>query len=481
MSNSQTQLPPLPAQSQQILTVLKAEQDRRKAENRLRDYRPFTKQREFHQAGARYRERLLRAGNQVGKSYTGGAEVAIHATGLYPDWWQGRRFSDRTRIWVGGPSGELTRDGPQRLLMGAPGEWGTGWIPKDRIIDVSRAMGVRDLIDAVTIKHVDGGQSRIKFKSFDQGRLRWQAETLDAIWYDEEPSVDLYIEGLSRTNATGGIVWITFTPLLGMSNVVRRFLSEPSPDRSDTNMTIEDAEHISPEERARIIASYPAHEREARTMGVPILGSGRIFPVSEELIACDPFPIPDFWPQLGALDFGWDHPTAAVKLAWDRDTDTTYVTHCYRVREATPIIHAAALRAWGADLPWAWPHDGLQHDKGSGDQLAEQYRRQGLKMLPEHAQFAGERGMGVEAGLMDMLERMETSRLKVFRRNADWFDEFRLYHRKVGRVVKECDDLMSATRYGIMSLPMGKPAKKVVKPPVLVPPVHRGMHSWMRH
>jgi hypothetical protein len=116
-----------------------------------------------------------------------------------------------------------------------------------------------------------------------------------------------------------------------------------------------------------------------------------------------------------------------------------------------PAIHAASIRSWGDWLPVAWPHDGLQHDKGSGQQLKEQYRAAGLKMLDEQASHA-EGGNGVEAGLMDMLERMETGRLKVFAGLTEWFEEFRLYHRKDGKIVKVRDDIMSATRYGIMML-----------------------------
>lgn len=221
--------------------------------------------------------------------------------------------------------------------------------------------------------------------------------------------------------------------------------------RHVTRMTIDDAEHYTPEERAEIIASYPPHERDARAKGIPILGSGRIFPVSDDEISIEPFEIPAIWPVLGALDFGWDHPTAAIKLAWDRDADAVYVTHAYRSAQETPIIHAAAIKPWCDWMPWAWPHDGLQHDKGSGKTLSELYREQGLKMLHEHAKWE-DGSTGVEAGLMDMLERMQTGRLKVFAHLNDWFDEFRLYHRKDGKVVKEYDDLMAATRYGIMQL-----------------------------
>ena len=71
------------------------------------------------------------------------------------------------------------------------------------------------------------------------------------------------------------------------------------------------------------------------------LGSGRIFPVAQASIAVDALAIAPHWAQIGGIDFGWDHPTAAVKLAWDRDADVVYVTAGYRVREATPLIHAA--------------------------------------------------------------------------------------------------------------------------------------------
>jgi hypothetical protein len=224
---------------------------------------------------------------------------------------------------------------------------------------------------------------------------------------------------------------------------------EESEDRIVTTMTIDDAEHYTPEERAKIIASYPPHEREARTKGIPSLGSGLIFPVIEEDIVCAPREIPAYWPQIIGVDFGYDHPFAAARLAWDRDRDVIYVTATYRKREATPIIHAAAVRPWGTWIPVAWPHDGLQHDKGSGDQLAALYRAQGLNMLGTQAEW-DEGGNGVEAGIADMLDRMLTGRWKVFNTCTDWLEERRLYHRKDGKIVKERDDVISASRYALM-------------------------------
>jgi hypothetical protein len=216
-----------------------------------------------------------------------------------------------------------------------------------------------------------------------------------------------------------------------------------------TRMEIDDAEHYTPEQRQAIIDSYPEHEREARTKGIPSLGSGRVFPIAEDAILCEPIPIPKHWHQIIGIDFGWEHPFAATRNAWDKDNDVFYVVASYCEAKATPPIHVAAVKPWGDWIPCAWPHDGLQHDKGSGNELAKQYKTHGLKMLDEHATHAAG-GIGIEAGITEMLERMQTGRLKVFRGQEQWLEEFRYYRREDGLIVKERDDLISATRYAIM-------------------------------
>ncbi len=447
-----------------LLTMLESEWERRLSENRLAAYEPYPKQLEFHATGLKIRERLFRAGNQLGKTMAGGFEVAMHLTGRYPDWWEGRRFDHPTVFWVGGVTAEATRDGAQRILLGRAGQLGTGTIPAKDIVGAPLSRpGVADAIAIAKTKHRSGGTSVLIFKSFDQGREKWQGDTIDGVWFDEEPGEDIYTEGLTRTNAggrgKGGISFLTFTPLLGMSNVVKRFLLEKSKDRADINMTIEDVSHYTQEQKDTIIASYPAHEREARTKGIPTLGAGRVFPVTEESIIWRPVPLPGYVRRITGIDFGWDHPTAAAMLSYDPEPDVVYVTDCYRVREQTPIIHAAAIKARHKNkpIPIAWPHDGLQHDKGSGLQLAQQYRAQGLDMLPEHSKFVDD-SIGVEAGVSEMLTRMQTGRWKVAEHLSEWWEEFRLYHRApkgplgIPDIVKVNDDVLSASRYGMMSL-----------------------------
>jgi phage terminase large subunit-like protein len=396
------------------LKRLEAEQERRKDENQLARFRPYRRQREF--LSSTTRETLLMAANQSGKTYTGAMAAAIHLTGRYP-----------------------------------PGRPGCGSIPKDCIVDIVNARGIPGLIDYVTVRHVSGGLSRLTVKSYEMSREAFQGASLHVVWADEESDPDIYMELLTRTNATGGIVYMTFTPLRGVSEVVRRFLHEKSDDRSVHTMIIDEAEHIDAEKRAQIIASYPPHELEARTKGVPVLGSGRIFPISESLIVCKPRDIPDHWARIAGVDWGFNHPAAAVECAIDRDTDTFYVLRSFRAKEQTAITFAAALRPWGRTLRIAWPADGKQATMvGAGVSLAQQMRDQGLALLPDPA--TDETGStSVWSGLQGMLDYMKSGRFKVFDGQNDWLEEFRLYHQKDGKVVALGDDLMSATRYAFVS------------------------------
>lgn len=205
------------------------ERERRKSRTKLYRYKAYPKQLEFHSKGATDRERLLMAANQVGKTYSGAAECAFHLTGQYPDWWTGRRYEQPVRGWVGSETNLVVRDVAQKMLVGEPSDkqqWGTGIVPGDLILDWSLSQGVADSIDGLLVKHVSGGTSRLGFKSYAEGRQKWQGETLDFVWFDEEPPMDIYMEGLTRTNATGGMVYLTFTPLKGSSDVVQMFIDE---------------------------------------------------------------------------------------------------------------------------------------------------------------------------------------------------------------------------------------------------------------
>ena len=99
------------------------------------------------------------------------------------------------------------------------------------------------MLDIIRVNHVSGGTSIIGLKTYAAGREKFQGETLQWVWLDEEPPIDIYTEALTRTNVGANPVWMTFTPLLGVSSVVKRFLHEKSDDRYKVVMTIEDVGH----------------------------------------------------------------------------------------------------------------------------------------------------------------------------------------------------------------------------------------------
>lgn len=192
----------------------------------------YPKHLDFFRAGAEHRERLMLAANRVGKTEgVGGYEMTMHLTGLYPEWWDGRRFDAPINAWMAGKTNETTRDIVQAKMFGKIAfdgsrkrVSGTGLVPGDLIGDISWKQGVQDLIDTVKVKHVTGGWSLLGVKSYQQGRGSFEGTEQHVIWLDEEPPLDIYSECLIRTMTVDGIVILTFTPLEGMSDVVLAFL-----------------------------------------------------------------------------------------------------------------------------------------------------------------------------------------------------------------------------------------------------------------
>ena len=220
-------------QKRELLELLEAK-ERLRAENKIREYYPasgplrrelYPRHMEFFSSGATHRERCFMAGNRVGKTEgAGGYETVLHLTGDYPDWWEGKRFTKPIVGWAAGDTNETTRDIIQRKLVGPHGYEGTGLIPKSKIIKTTPRSGIPGAILDIYIEHVSGGTSVLTLKSYEQGRKKFQGTEIDLVWLDEEPPEDVYSECVTRTMTTGGIVYLTFTPLEGLSNVVKSFL-----------------------------------------------------------------------------------------------------------------------------------------------------------------------------------------------------------------------------------------------------------------
>lgn len=193
----------------------------------------YKKHLQFFTAGVDERERAFIAANRIGKSYSaGGYEVALHLMGDYPDWWPGRRFTTPGQWWAAGDTGETVREIIQPFLIGDISAPGTGLIRGDRIQKITNRRGSPEAAEKVFVEHSSGGTSTLLFKSYEQGRKAFQGKKLQGIWLDEEPPMPIYTECLLRLTATTpdgqdwGSLLATFTPLLGISDVVLRYLGE---------------------------------------------------------------------------------------------------------------------------------------------------------------------------------------------------------------------------------------------------------------
>ena len=438
--------------------------------NRVDTYDPYPYQVKFHRTGSEANQRLLMAANRIGKSFCGSMELSYHLTGLYPEWWEGRKYNLPIIAWAGGVSNETTRDIVQYELLGSPDDpeaFGSGTVPKNYIIKTERKPGVPNAKSVALIRHVSGGNSSLFFKAYEMGVEKWQGRSVDCIWLDEEPSRDIYSQAVTRTLDRKGMVYMTFTPEQGMTETVASFMNNLQSGQALVNATWDDASetvvslrgqkgHLDEGVMQQILSSYSPHEREMRRYGRPSIGSGLIFPIQEEKILIDPIVLEDHWPRIAAIDFGWDHPTAVVWAAVDLEEETFYVYDCYRMSKASPTVHSQAIRTRPHFIPIAYPHDGNRRDSMGNPGLADQYRNLGCNLRLDHftnppALGENKGGNSIEEGLMAMIQSMENGKFKVFSTLPDWFEEFRMYHRKGGKVVAIRDDLMSATRYAFQS------------------------------
>ena len=85
-------------------------------------------------------EKCLRAGNQLGKSHAGAAQMAMDSCCIYPHWHHGHKFDKPVAIerpfeflgWAACTTSAATRDGVQSKLLGDIRQsdgLGTGLIP----------------------------------------------------------------------------------------------------------------------------------------------------------------------------------------------------------------------------------------------------------------------------------------------------------------------------------------------------------------
>lgn len=413
-------------------------------------------QRNFIKKTKSYLEVCLCAANRIGKTFTGTYIDAVHAMGIYPDDWEGHAFHHPPLIWCLGYSGEKTRDLLQTALFGVKTDSGFsgGLIPSSKILGWESMTGTPGAMRTIRVKHVNG-VSRVQFWSYSQGQHALMGDSVDWFHIDEEPKDQtIHPQVLVRTatgdKGDGGRGILTFTPENGRTELVMKFMDDPSSSQYFMQKGWDDAPHLSESVKKSLLESFPEHQRDMRSKGVPMLGHGRIYDFSEEFLTCEPFKIPEHFRVIDGMDFGWDHPQARVRLVFNPDTDEHFVTHVWKESHCTPDQARGSVRAWAFDCPTAWPHDGLNSEKSSGEQQKKAYVDAGFNLVSKHATW-NDGSNSVEAGLYEIRDLISKGLLKVFRGLRPLLDEILQYHRdQKGRIVKNRDDALDAMRYAYM-------------------------------
>ena len=459
-------------------------------ENALDYYDPYPFQVDFHNDAAP--SKALEAGNQIGKTVGGTVEDAMDLTGKYPDWFTGRRYDRPISLVCGGVNNDKTRDLLQKALFGDPVTWeaslGTGWLPKGDIGKISKKRGVSDAFLHVKIRHyTDGkfdGWSTVSFQSYESGKAAWMGDTIDIFHLDEEPPMDILEQAGRGCIASGGRIRCTYTPENGQTEVVRKIKKEwslhkagwPDVAGEDFSVMVEgepiefttkytlngNKGHLTEEKVLNAAKNFAPYQLKMRMRGIPVLGSGLVFAYSEEQIKCKQMSFPAHFLFLDAMDFGGlsstAHPTAFARMAYDPDNDVIYIYDGFRMTgKEIPEIAAHIIMKTNSDvIPVAYPHDG-NRITGQGESTRDQYANAGVNMCEVHVtnppadhQEEGKGGIQIMPGITDISARMADGRFLVMDTVHDFWEEFRSYHMKDGKIVDVDDDFMSAIRYAAM-------------------------------
>lgn len=443
----------------------------RELRSRFALYKPYPKQMEFHNSLASCR--LISGANQSGKTIAGTHECAFQATGIYPDWYKGWKGHSRIDVVSGKPvftvvvaatDSKTLRDSIMKKLVGSElDDFSDGLIAKKYQVpgSIVKARSVTGLLDSIQIYRDDGSICTMYFRSYEQGRENLQSLTADYVYCDEEPPQDVYAELMSRLNATGGHFAMAFTPLKGLTPLVQEYWNHDNPDKFLTCMNIYEVDHIAkfPEKIARIKSSFSGlseSEREARMMGIPAMGSGTVYPVSDESITYEAFEIPKTWRRIAGLDFGrGEHPIACVWIAFDPE-GCAYVYDCFKLTRVGDAEIAAQILSRGNWIPVAYPHDFMRstgistigdETKTEGWVYKEVFAKYGINFTDHNAKTE-EGSVRVEAGIVQVRQAMVEGKFKVASHLREWFKEKATYlYKEDGNVTKERDDLLDATRY----------------------------------
>ena len=447
--------------------------------NALKWFRPFKYQQEFFETGATHSRRGMIAANRAGKTIASTYETAYHLTGRYPKGWKGMKWDKPIIAMASGESWEQVSKTLQNKLLGCDDikqsyKLGTGAIPRECIDEKSMRTDGANVL-AIEVWHESGGKSNLYFSNYTQQVRHLQGFELDLVVLDEQPPDETFSELVVRTAQRNGQVLCSFTPLKGMSGLVRKFWDKID-GYTHVRVTWDDVpfknewdeEFFSQKERDQLSRDFMPWERECRMKGIPLVGKGVVFPMLK-------------WPTYTSTEIDLKNNPALERLiSFDLGikNDPTVISFFFRnpveeiiylnkqikiAKGETPdeYVHFLMDRE-SKNVPIALPHDAAQAGRYT---LTEQSVREvfedsyGLNCIPgailnpvnDQGKVTNHKSYGINIMRMGM----ERGTFMINESCTDFLDEARNYAIDDAGRFSDPDDHIDSARIGILALIQG--------------------------
>lgn len=419
------------------------------------------KQLAFHMCNKK--NRWVFGGNRSGKTECGAVETVWLARGIHPY----RQNKKNVQIWVVSLSTQVQRDVAQEKVL--------SYLSKSWIKEIVMLSGRKDspqngVIDYITIKNIFGGESKIGFKSCDQGRDKFQGTSLDYVWFDEEPPEDIYKECRMRVLDRCGEIYGTMTPLKGLTWVYNTiYLNEGNDEEVWCEfMEWADNPYLSPSEIKSLTATLSQSELEARRYGKFINSGGQVYSEFDESVnVIEPFNVPQEWYDNISIDPGLNNPLSAHWYAVDYDNNIYVIAEHYETNQ-TVEYHANKIKEICKRLNWQTASNGMysalidsaanQRTLSSPKNVCELFYDNGILVNPK-----------VNKDLYSGINRVKSylknsngvSKLFIFKNCPNMIREIKGYFwGNNDAPIKKDDHAMDELRYYIMSRPENQPPQK---------------------
>lgn len=431
--------------------------------NQISLFKPDTWQIKAIKLGKTQSIRGVIAANRLGKTYFGTYELALHLTGLYPNDWNGFKFDKPINALALGNSWSqlMMPKALHELLMGPQHDNGSGWIPKNCILNKTGS-GQLGAYRKVEVQHISGEISTLTFGTYMSGDESFMGAAIDFFLIDECPNDKTILsQCVKRTWSTNGKGLCVFTPERGLNDTVKAFWDKDGIYHGGlVHVTLFDSGLYSDTRKQEMLNSVEQWAKEYSIYGRPSAGSGAVFSgiVKSDIIEITP-PIQQHWKRLCGIDFGRRDTNVVIFITKDPETGKHYMydevaTKDKDANEIAPFI----IQRQKKYIPLIWPVDG-KAERGTGVTLIDIYRNSGVICTEEYSAnyFSNNPNedykRSITPGISYMRSLFKSGMLKVSPTCTEFLKEFDLYsYDDSGKFIDKNNHAIDSARYCITAI-----------------------------